>query len=222
MYSKTTKLYFSLWPYVAIAVVGQIAIEIIKEKLLPNFGLNFVSFVVWVFLAYSAHAAILLSRDRDLVQEGKKILGFVLLAAAISLLLSIIFLFMLYISDGQVSRNLTTMIIVNGIIFLLVTTLFGTILPAFVIRHDVGLVAAFSRGISQFWWLAGHLLIGPFLVGVIAKFLIVPGLNLTDFDSLAENTLPFLALILGYTLQAFCVVMVAWVLSTAYLRSEAR
>lgn len=225
LYSQTTKLFFSLLPYVAIAIFGEIAIQIIKEKLSAGAGLAFASILVWSYLAYAAHAAILVSEDRDPALEGKRVLGFALRTFALILLIMIPAAIISFIIGGPALQFVTTMLFAALVFSFLVFILFGTVLPAYVINRNVGFTAAFSRGKSQFGWLAGHLLIGPVLVSFIAFAVIFSGMNLTGFELLSESYFPniplFVVLIVGYTIRAFGAVMVAWILSTAYLRSEA-
>ena len=107
---------------------------------------------------------------------------------------------------------------------LLVFGLLGTVLPAFVTNYERGISAAFSRGISQFFWTTGRLLVGPgaimtagIIITIIAAIMIDGIGNLLGPDYISSFLTGVLLLIV-YSTFALATVMTAWILSSAFKR----
>ena len=105
--------------------------------------------------------------------------------------------------------------------------LLGTTLPAFVATNHSGFRRAFRRGRRQFFWMAGRLIAGPVFVVVCAGVLLSivsdpPGTG-DEWIAAYEFSNPGLAAItlLGSLCIIYADVMIAVVLSRAYLRDEA-
>lgn len=115
----------------------------------------------------------------------------------------------------------------GAIAFLIVFSLFGTLLPAYVLDRGRGFGAALPRGISQFFWMTGRMLLGPVFLYAASAVVIMTGLIFVapHAEILGEGNMPniiaIVFMIIGYLVQAVGTVMVAWILSTAYVRAEA-
>ncbi len=238
VYSTSLQLFMRLRSYVALAVIGELAIQLVGEEFSVGGGLIFASVLVWAYLAFNAHAVLLLPDDRDKAADNTRVLGFALRTFGLGLLMLIPVIAMMILalsgSLSQVSLESDgwSVIAAIGLIcalgFLLVFGYLGTLLPAFVADRHRGIGAALSRGASQFFWIAGHLITGPILLFAISMTLVVGGLNALEPDSamLSEGYYPnipvFVILTLAYLVQALGTVMTAWVLSNAFLRAEVR
>lgn len=235
MYPTSFSLYLRLWPYVAFAVAGEIVIQILQERLASSGGLIFVSVLIWSYLAFNAHAALLLPGTRDKREDSRRVLGFALRTFGLGILMVIPVVFGAVVvlsgelRDGALGIDVSDIVAVGLILtvcFLLVFGLLGTLLPAFVADQNRGLRAAFARGRAQFFWMLSQFLAGPVIVFVFANAIIFGGQAMMHphIDLLNAIYLPnipmFLILILGYLIQALGTVMIAWVLSKAFLRAE--
>ena len=225
-------------PYAALAVVGEYAIQVIKETTDIDAGMTVASIVVWSFLAYAAHAEVLLPSDRDKSKDAQRTIGFALRTFGLLVIVLVpVFVVAGYIrtvlpSDSANDRTLYVLVAlvspVIGILWLVVFGLLGTILPAYVADRHRGLGAAFSRGRRQFFWIVGRLLAMPGLV--LLASLIVAGAPLLVFDSdgdfLGEGYVPdpvaSVPALVAYAIQTYAVVLTAVVLSRGFLRDEDR
>ena len=225
-------------PYAALAVVGEYAIQVIKETTDIDAGMTVASIVVWSFLAYAAHAEILLPSDRDKSKDAQRTIGFALRTFGLLLIVLVpVFVVAGYIrtvlpSDSADDQMLFVLVAlampVLGILWLLVFGLLGTILPAFVADRGRGLGAAFSRGRRQFFWIFGRLLVMPGLVFLFSLIVFVAPLFVfgSEGDFLGEDYVPdpvaSVPALIAYAIQTYAVVLTAVVLSRGFLRDENR
>ncbi len=236
MYPTSFRLFFRLWPYVIFAVVGEVVVQITKEQTSISGGLTFVSVLIWSFLAFNAHAALLLPESRDKAEDNRRVMGFALRTFGLGALMMIPVVFgaiaiFAGAFAGEVSRgievfDLVAIGVLLAICFIVVFGLLGTLLPAFVADRGRGVGVAFRRGCSQFFWIMSQFLAGPVLIFALAYAVIFGGHNWMHphVDLLNAIYIPnvplFVILIAGYLIQALGTVMIAWVLSTAFLRAE--
>ncbi|WP_282607219.1 hypothetical protein [Pelagibius sp. Alg239-R121] len=236
MYPASVRLFTQLLPFVALAIVGELAIQIAKEKMSSGSGLTFVSVLIWAYLAFYAHASLLLPDNRDKAEDNKRVFGFALRTFGLGFLMMIpvvigvIAVFsQVFTATATAGSEITAFVeigILLAVCFLIVFGLLGTLLPAFVADRGRGFSVAFSRGISQFLWTSGHFLAGPVLLFAVSYAISIGGLYAMDphIDLLNASYIPniplFLILIVAYVIQALGTVMIAWVLSTAFLRAE--
>ena len=161
MYLTSLQLFISLRVYVAIAVVGELAIQLVGEAFDIGGGLAFASILIWSYLAFNAHAALLLPQDRDKATDNTRVLGFALRAFGLGILMlvPVVAMIVLLLSDSSVDPRqgrgdlslLVTIGLSSGLAFLLIFGYLGTLLPAFVADRNRGLGPALSRGMSQFF-----------------------------------------------------------------------
>ena len=235
MYPTSFSLYLRLWPYVAFAVVGEIVIQILQERFASGAGLIFVSVLVWSYLAFNAHAALLLPETRDKSEDSRRVLGFALRTFGLGVLVFIPVIFAAIaalsgeLRDGAFGIEVSDIVAVGLLLtacFIFIFALLGTLLPAFVVDRGRGLSAAFSRGRAQFFWMMSQFLAGPVLIFVLSSAIIFGGQawlhpHIDLLNAIYIPNVPlFLILIVGYLIQALGTIMIAWVLSSAFLRSE--
>ena len=222
MYGKSVAVFINLLPIVGGVLGAEIVLQIIESMMKSTSSLMFVRTLIWSYLAYAAHAELLLSPDRDKTADNKRIFSFAWRSFGLSMLAVVPIVFVLFgIRPLAASINLSDklafaaiIVVVASISILLVFGLFGTILPAFVANYDRGIKAAFTRGLSQFSWTIGRLLVGPGAIMFAGSVLAVVAAIIVGGNS-------FLIAIIGVltdTIFALATVMTAWVLSSAYKR----
>ncbi|MGB5216414.1 MAG: hypothetical protein WBN88_22555 [Anderseniella sp.] len=218
--------------YVALAVFGVLAIELLNEGFgISESGGSFASMFLWSCLAFVVHAQILLPSDSIADAIVLRVFGFAMRSFGIfvlmliaSALLTIIFTL---VFGTEQSRVLFVYALVAFVILgLPVFVWLGTILPAFVAGRARGVRAAVKRGKTQFGWIAGRLIIGP---GVLLVLSLALGLLLlipVDYNGEFWNEqgvfqpLVVFALFICFTVQAFATALTAVILSRAFLRAE--
>ena len=235
MYSSSIRLFRQLWAYVAFTVCCAVTMELFAEYLSGPLSALVAHLFIWSYLAYSAHAFILLPSNFDRAEINKRIFGFVMrelclfaliILMTISLvpLVSALGVYKLGTLDTFTSQFVLSIFI--AITSVIAIGLFGTVLPAFVTDHQRGFGRAMARGSSQFLWTAGHLLAGPLLVFAISGLAVarLPGILAIDSGLLTSAGVPnlpgFIISTIFYSVDALGTVMIAWVLSTAYQRAE--
>jgi hypothetical protein len=237
MYPMSVSLFIRLLPYVGIAVGGQVALQLMQEITSTRGGTGIVSVLLWSLLAYGAHAELLLGTNRHKADDYKYIFGFALRTTGLGLFIvvpaiisSIVVFAHTAGSPDDVALNplsVAVTAVTLAISFVVVFSFFGTVLPAYVLDKGRGVGAALQRGKSQFIWTASRILIGPLPI-YLAGILVLRGMSNTrpsQFVMLDVNHIPNLMAVAqfigSHVIQTFGTVMVAWVLSNAYLRAEA-
>ncbi len=235
MYATSFRLFKLLLPYVAFAVVGELVVQVTKEKTSIGGGLTFVSVLIWSYLAFNAHAELLLPKNRDKTADNARVIGFALRTFGIGVVFAIPAVVLMFPFIGKLLDAVTwndvliswgAIGLAMAVCFVIVFSLFGSLLPAFVADRARGLGAALGRGWRQFFWSASRLTAGPVVVFALAYLVILGGSIHMDphSDLLNANYIPnipmFTILIAGYLIQALGTIMIAVVLSNAFLRAE--
>ncbi len=230
------RLFDRLLPYVVLAVLGEISIQLLKEISDSCAGLTLLSALLWICLLFIAHHALLRPRQRPPLQWIRQFFGFCLrvlglgiVALIIALSLFVVLLEVTTLGDGLWGYRYLFEVDLGVSLaagFLVVLTLFGTSLPAHIAERGRGLDAAVSRGANQFFWTWSRLTLGPILLFAITEMLIFTGADALSPSAwvLTESgfpNFPVIALLsIACLLQALGTVMLAWVLSSAFLRAE--
>lgn len=235
MYPTSYRLFRVLREYVALAVIGEIVLVIIQEAFPIGKAHIFVSVLIWSFLAFNAHVELLLPKSRSAAADQARVLGFAMRTFGLGVLFAIpaaVLMFpfiarLLNTSSWNVALSSwgAISLILSGC-FVIVFSLLGSLLPAFVADRARGLGPALARGWRQFFWTASRLIAGPVAIFALAYVVILGGSIYMDphTDLLNANYIPnvplFAILILGYLIQALGTIMIAVVLSNAFLRAE--
>ena len=234
MYREAAELYGELIRLVLFVVLTVAAFAMIEFFIsLPSFATTIVEIVLWALLAFEAHARILLPVDREKRDDLMKVVKFALRSTGLGLLIVVpliglaIYLAFSEFNDRFFVEDPLDLIIVmsavSGVLFIVVFAMVGTWLPAYVAQQKLQFSAAFIRGKSTFFRVAGKLIIGPVLIYAFAYagFVFFGIINPGD----SENTLPgmmsmFLVFLIFNAVQAFAVIMTAWILSHTFLDTE--
>ncbi len=238
MYATSLQLFTRLLPYVALAVVGEIAIGIVSETLLNGGSTYLMSALLWGVLAYQAHVTILLPDDRDKSKDSAQFFGFLIRSFGLALLVALPTLVAAVMIAIVIKGSQTALISPSGLaiivgmalfvgaVFVVVFSLLGTLLPACVADRGRGVSAALSRSDSQLGWLCGRLLAGPILLSVASFMTIAAGGAIFGGEAnyLSANYMPnipmLLIVLIALSINALATITLAWTLSTAFLRAE--
>ncbi len=235
MYPTSIQLFKRLLPYVALAVIGEILLVAAEEKFPIGSGSMVASALIWSYLAFNAHAEMLLPKSRDKNADNRRVLGFAVRSFGLGVLFALpaIILIFPYIEQSLNSTIWNEVLTSWGVIglvlaffFVIVFSLLGSLLPAFVANQSRGIGPALTRGRKQFFWTASRLVAGPIVAFALAQAVILSGNIYMDphIDLLTANYIPnvplLAVLIIGYLIQALGTIMIAVVLSKAFLRAE--
>lgn len=239
MYSGSLRLAVKLYPIILFAAAAELVLQVLKEQDLIGSGGGFPSFFIWSVVACYAHFAILLPEDRDRKADNKIMMGFILRNLGLSALFivpSVVIIFLAYdaISAGGAGNDdqmFFTVVILATIpvilIFLLVFSLLGTLLPAYVAGRAPGIKKAFQRGRRSFFPVMGKFIIGPGPIYFIPLVAVVTALYMLQIPEafFDENWVPNIPVLVSYLLlyciHGWAVVMAAWILSHTFLEAEA-
>ena len=219
--------------FVALAVLGETALRTsadwfeFSESFVAGLALGLVSTLLWAYLAYAVHAQILLPDDRDSTMANTRVFGFALRSFGIVIVVGIVFALGAFVLARMVG-------VWPGIAGLLAAIALGfplfvwlaTLLPAYVAGRARGVSAAIERGKAHFGWIAGRLLIGPFLLlilfGTLYSILSIPVDSIGPFWNEERVFLPinFFGFLSFNIVQAFATALTAVILSRAFLREE--
>lgn len=234
IYAESWRILRGCLSYAAVAVIGELVITVLKETTTAGAGLLFASVIIWSYLFYAAHAQILLPPERDKAADSKRVFGFAIRTFGVVLVVAVpvgalaffVAAGMPATGDPEATKGLVILFLLPlaGLLTLLVLCSVGTLLPAYVADLGRGFGAALSRARRQFFWIAGRLLVGPGVVYTLSLagpsiLGVVAG---SDGPILSETYVPdpmvTLTSLLSYAIQAYATVMVAVILSRAYLR----
>lgn len=239
MYSGSFRVALKLYPLILIAIFGEIAIQTLKERGMFGSGGGIASFFIWSILACYAHMAILLPEKRDGRANNKILLGFIwrnlgltalFFIPAVAIIIYGYETFETVLTGSDDLAFLSALLSISlpvTLIFLLVYSLLGTLLPAFVAGRRTGLKQAFRRGRRFFFPLMIRMIIGPGILYLGPLILYVFLSHAFDHPQnfFAQNWSPNLITIASYAviycLQGWSIVMAAWILSHTFLESEA-
>ncbi len=223
-------------PFVAFAVFGEYAHQALKQITHIGSGHFVVSILIWSYLAHAAHADILLPDAGDKKAAQKRILGFtartfgLCLAIFAPVVLVVWFVVPATVSGDSIQQYMQTLVLIALptliISALLVLTLLGTVLPAYVADTGRGVNAAFARGTNQFRQIMPRLIYGPgFVMAAAVLVFSLPGLL---FDAAGPilaanyvpNPVPTTAALIGFAIEAYALVLTALILSKAFLYDQ--
>lgn len=217
--------------YVALAVFGALAIELLNEGFgTSGFFDTLALMFLWSCLAFAVHVQILLSPESYAATNGLLIgfamrsFGVFFLMWAASAVLTIIFILVFGIEQSRVFFAYAPVaFVIPG---LPVLVWLGTILPAFIAGRAFSVGTAVKRGGTQFGWIAGRLMVGPGVLLILSFLLFLLLLIPVDYNGEFWNEegvfqpLAVFASLINFTVQAFAVVLTAVILSRAFLRAE--
>ena len=218
-------------------VVGAFLIQTLQEAVSSSFVLDFGRVVLWSWLAYMAHAALLLEPGHEQDTDITRIFGFALRAFSLVVLAMIPCLALLNATDRLDFAYIDPESVVGGLVVVLLPIFLamcilafgflGTILPAYVAQQDTDSNHTLLRCGRQFFWITGRLLVGPVLVFALAgAVFMIPVVMFGSNGNLLSETGPNVAMSLfavaAYLVVAWGVLMMTVVLSRAYLRDGAK
>ncbi|USG63192.1 hypothetical protein NBZ79_09410 [Sneathiella marina] len=240
MYLQSLKLTWRLYPYVLLAVVGELVVRVLAEQEIGgNSSKGFTITLLYSVLAFFAHVDILFPDPHNRAEAIKRFVGFMLRYMGLIFLIVLIaggLTFFLYYGleiasggdrDERVGMLALIMLPLAGLFSLLIFGFMGTWMPAFVVDRQRGVGKAIARGRSTFWYVTGRLIFGPGLLFVLSlsAFAFIPtlaGLPETYFQTgWQPNISTFVYSAVTYVLQAWAIVMTAWIFSRAFLKAEA-
>ena len=199
--------------------------------------LDFGRVILWSWLAYMAHAALLLEPGHEQDTDITRIFGYALRAFSLVVLAMIPCLVLLNATDrldfayNDPESAIGGLMVVLVPIFLamciLAFSFLGTILPAYVAQQDTDSSHTLLRCGRQFFWIAVRILIGPVVIFAMAgAIFLVPvimlGSNGDLLSAMGPNVTMSLFAIGSYLVVAWGVVMMTVILSRAYLRDGAK
>ncbi len=240
MYRESFALALRLHTTILLAMVLDIALQVLVEKDILGDKAGISVTIIWSLPAFFAHLHILFPEKAERDFNVIKISGFFLRNLGLIILSMLpgvlVAISMLQAIQAEVGGDedqmyiLTTffLIIPTAITFLLVFGVLGTLLPAYVTGRERGIGKALSRAKESFFPIIGRTIIGPapilllslFLVGFLPVSLNVPLVYLTD--NWIINTPFFLIMFAALLLQGWAIVMMAWILSKAFLATEGK
>ncbi|MEH6527454.1 MAG: hypothetical protein V7723_15405 [Sneathiella sp.] len=240
MYRQTLDITCRLYPFVLLAILGELILRVLMEKgLWGNSSGGLSISILYSILAFYAHVDILSLGPLNRETMVKRWLGFIFRTIGLIFLITlpaIIVTIALYHGSGLADRQsdqptsetvALIMLPVVALFSLLVYGLLGTLLPAFVVDRGRGVGAAIDRGRATFWYVTGRLIIGPGFLFFVSLFAfayipVVTDLPGTYFQNgWQPNLSKFGYAIIVNTVQCGAIVMTAWIFSTTFLLSEA-
>lgn len=224
---------------VAFAVVlAMVILDVLEEQdiLTSSFStLGVVDIFAYSYVAFAAHVAVLFPDKKTDPEINKRIGGFIWRVFLMNLPLFIVafliamfamsFVETLDVSNLEDVKGYTVMMLlpVSGAIFLLIFSLIGTLLPAFVYGKNKGLGQALGR---KKWPIVWRIIVGPGTLNIliILLALAVTSFGLVEGRNFQANWSPNVADIIFslvlYTVHIWGVVMLAYILSTEYIKAE--
>lgn len=217
--------------FVLAAVIGQFAIQVAGETAFSSIGLTFANAMIWSMLAFIAHSETLPNPEKNLDKDISRTFGFAVRSVCL-VVLAVLPCFAIVSAlpqsadpDVVIGAFMVALVPAFAAMNLLVFSLLGTILPAYVTGEDRGLGRALARGMRQFFWLISRLAIPAGLAILAAIILVVPvallgnGGNYLSGGYIPNPQMMPFALI-AYAIMGWAVIMTAVILSRAYLRDR--
>lgn len=239
MYLGSLRLAFTLYPYIVLAVAVEILLELLMQQDVLDTDGSLGVIIFWSFVACHAHFSILLPADRDRRADNKIMAGFCLRYFGLTALFLVLTAVFILLGFGDLntwpngagnqasSMNKWGVTLTVILSFLLVFSLLGTVLPAYVAGREQGVKKALQRGVRYILPLMVRLIVGPGIIYFgpffLIEFLFI--LQQVPDTFFIENWVPnfpaLIALPLLYCFKGWAIVMTAWILSHAFLMSEA-
>lgn len=216
-------------------VVGEYLIQTLQEAVSDSFVLDFGRVILWSWLAYMAHAEMLLEPGHQQETDITQIFGFALHSFGLVLLGMVPCLVMLNAAGRLDFADLDPETAIGGLMIILVPifalmavlafSMFGTILPAYVDREKFSVSRMLLRGGRQFIWVAARLIAGPLILFAISVVIfLIPvalfGANGNLLSVSGPDPLMTAFALAAYTVIAFAILMMTVILSRAYLRDR--
>jgi hypothetical protein len=216
-------------------VVGEYMIQTLQEAVSASFVLDFGRVILWSWLAYLAHAELLLEPGHEQDTDITRIFGFALRSFSLVLLGLIPCLVLLNAAGRLNVANLDPETAIGGLMVILVPifafmsllafSMFGTILPAYVAGQDFSPSRMLTRGGRQFFWIAGRLLVGPVVLFAlsIVMFLLPVALFGSSGNLLSgpgPDVMMTIFALSAYLIIAWAILLMTVVLSRGYLRDS--
>jgi len=238
MYKETLKLTLNMYKIVLAFVAVGIIITVLGEREILDSSGDVTSSILFIVLAFYAHFLVLFPGRIQQKEDNNKLIGFLgwsfLLFFLIAILAALISLpFIGYAvstnadaESGSFGLFILAFVVVYGIVSLFFYSLFGTVLPAHVAGREKGLKKAFKRGKKNFFYIFGRLLIGPGLIITLSTLVYFALLGATiNSDTLfRDGWVPNIAAIIAeaafWWINCWATIMVAWVLSKAFMRTD--
>ncbi len=231
MYLNSFSLYLKLFGWVLLSVILDTTIRVVGIEFLSGPSIIIPTIIIWGSLAYHIHVKILLPKEPF---NAKHMWGFCVRAGALGLMVSLPMIMVMTLMilnkpasvslEGAMLASLPPGLIILLVMTLLVVPLIGTMLPAFVIQLNKGVLLAVRRGKHQYWRLVILILIGPGVLYVFSFALWLMGaiwfptpLILSNWP-LNISALPFF--LVSNLILALAVIMMSWILCDAYMRGE--
>ena len=235
MFKQSAILLLKYKMHVAFVCVGALVLAILGDYSTSKYSLLFPEFLIWAYLATAIHIHLLKEEEDRELFDYKTIFGFAgrtFVISAISILPMIIFIITNARSFSNTNNNLdlvlfmlyASLFLLAG--FLLAFTFLGTMLPAFIADKNKGVMNAIRRGKNQFGFISWRLLVGPTFICVLSLIpILIYSTLATDVSDkiissdLIDSLQQILIFLLLFFIQAYSVVMTAWILSKAFLRN---
>jgi len=208
--------------------LGEYAFQVLEELQFSGAGFLVARAILWGMLAYHAHAETLFPEKGDenrTLKAGNSYLAFGFMSAAILLVViaaTVVATFSLPLPEGE-ARYLFALGFT--LLFLpIALCLFGLTLPAYVADYQSGISIAVKRGLRQFVWMFSRLIAGPGVVFVISVVIFVVAIESYGdeapflFSNYFPNPFTSIPALIAYGIQAYATIMVAVILSRAYLK----
>ncbi|MEM9105676.1 MAG: hypothetical protein AAGC96_08465 [Pseudomonadota bacterium] len=246
MYRESIALFHRLIGWVVIYMSVEMGLQVAELQGVSPWILIVGWSVNWIFLLYLAFRNLLANRLEPSANALDRLFGFALRIVAlifpvmaVALFASLLFAVLLGASpddnvpaeilDAQNDLDYGVLVVTAQIMWVLLFSLFGTGLPAYLERNRQGFVATFRQGSQAFWQTAGLLIVGPTVfdllgegIGMLAMFLSFGEYVSSDavLPVVSEDWVPNIPIILLVLLRdvcyAFSIILTAWVLSKAY------
>ena len=238
MYGNSLRLLKDVATTAFPVVVALIVLEVLVEQnvLTGNFfSAGFVDVIAYACIAFVAHVAVLFPDRKTDPELTKKIGGFLwrvflmnlplFVAAFLVVILAMSFVDTLDASNKEEVKVYAGILLlpVAGLLFLLIFGFTGTLLPAFIYGKNQGLGRALGR---EKWPVIWRIIVGPGLLNILIIIIAfgAAALELLKGSFFQENWAPNVADIIInvilYMISVWGVVMLAYILSTEYIKAE--
>lgn len=191
---------------------------------------GFITTGIWCYLAFAAHAAVLKNQNGfAAVSDIKTVFSFIWRTVVVTIVPSTIvaiatLLIITPQSDETIVAYLAVFAVVLIPVLLLAFGLLGTILPAVVVNGDLSFGRALQRGLNTFLFSTSRLIIGPGVTFIlmVLTFLVFPysGDGAVFSEEFGVQPFNLIPRILGTLIGAVDTVMIAIILSRAYVQGE--
>jgi hypothetical protein len=239
MYLGSFRLTVKLLPVVLVVIAAEFVLQYLGRVEILRFADSIVIFLVWSVLAFFALYFVLFPGKNYSQINLKLLFGFTVRNCGLGILfalpaLVIPFLFLPEIEavakghqnvlEGFFEFYASLIALFTALI---IYSLLGTWLPAFLSGHGDSFANAFSRGKRSFFRAVWRMILGPGVLFVVSFLAFGALLSILDLqsqefqESWIASSFSYLGWFIYYCFLAWAVVMAAWILSHAFLASEA-